>query len=107
MAATLTRRVSRKSRRTRQRTIAQETRRKLFLETLEDRRLLAGLDDELLAAVSGESSVVSGPWSVANDQGQRTTDSWQVTTDNGQRTQLANWSSSMRPRPTITSCCRT
>ena len=45
MTATLTRRVARKFGGDRQRTIAQETRRKLFLETLEDRRLLAGVDD--------------------------------------------------------------
>jgi len=44
MATTLTRRVARKSASARPRNLVRDTRRKLFLEALEDRRLLAGLE---------------------------------------------------------------
>jgi len=76
MVATLARRVARKSSRNRQHAIAQETRRKLFLEVLEDRRLLAGLDE----------SLVTGHWSAVRRQGSVVRGRWRRTMDNGQRT---------------------
>jgi uncharacterized repeat protein (TIGR01451 family) len=68
-------------------------RRRLLLEHLEERRLLAGLDESLdrgpWAVGSGQSSVVSGQSAVdrgllSTDNGQRTTD--QLATDHGQLT---------------------
>jgi uncharacterized repeat protein (TIGR01451 family) len=57
-------------------------RRRLLLEHLEERRLLAGLDESLdrgpWAVVSGPSSVGSGPVTLTTDYGQLTTDQTQL-----------------------------
>ncbi|MCL4205900.1 MAG: DUF4347 domain-containing protein, partial [Pirellulaceae bacterium] len=91
MVATFTHRQRTRSSRPRRRAIEHSVKRRMFLEKLEDRRLLAGLDESVIrgqwAIVSGQSAMVSGLLSTDNGQlttAQLTTAYGQVTADQAQ-----------------------